>query len=411
MDSRFVKKMLVCTFPNCYYANMTIINRILQKQLEASIKQFPVVTVTGPRQSGKTTLLRETFSDYTYVNLENLDQRAAAAEDPRSFLHYHKANGLIIDEAQHVPELFSYLQQIVDENRQMGQYILTGSQNFLLLEKISQSLAGRVAVHHLLPFEFTELQADSELQQHLDQLMFTGLYPAIYDRSIPAEKYFPSYLQTYIERDVRSLTKVGDLNTFRRFLQLCAGRTGQLLNFANMANELSIDAKTVKAWLSILEASFIVFLLPPYYKNFNKRIVKHPKLYFYDTGVICSLLGLTDFTQLATHYLRGALFENLIISEYVKGAHHRGRPPGCYFWRDNSGNEVDLLIDRGGELTAVEIKSGATVRDDFFKNLVRFRKYSGTAVENCYLVHGGDTAMPRKNANVLPWRTFTSAFH
>lgn len=386
---------------------MRIIKRTLQKQLQTSAKQFPIITVTGPRQSGKTTLLRGMFPDYTYVNLENLDQRAAAVEDPKAFLNYYGAGGVIIDEAQHVPELFSYLQQIVDENKKMGQYILTGSQNFLLLEKISQSLAGRVAVHHLLPFEMEELSAGVTDQQTLDQVLFTGLYPAIYDRQIPAENYFPSYLQTYIERDVRSLKRIGDLNTFRRFLQLCAGRTGQLLNFASIANELGVDAKTVRSWISILEASFIVFLLPPYFKNFNKRIVKHPKLYFYDTGIVCSLLGLTDSAQLITHYLRGSLFENLIIAEYVKRRHHEGRPPGCYFWRDKSGNEVDLLVDDKGKLTAIEIKSGTTIRDDFFKNLIRFQKFSGISQEDSCLVYGGETDMPRKNAQVRGWKNFS----
>ncbi len=385
---------------------MRIIKRTLQKQLQASAKQFPVITVTGPRQSGKTTLLRDMFPDYTYVNLENLDQRAAAVEDPKAFLNYYGTGGVIIDEAQHVPELFSYLQQIVDENKKMGQYILTGSQDFLLLEKISQSLAGRVAVHHLLPFEMGEILTDAARQQTLDQILFTGLYPAIYDREIPAENYFPSYLQTYIERDVRSLKRIGDLNVFRRFLQLCAGRTGQLLNLASLANELGIDAKTVRAWLSILEASFIVFLLPPYFKNYNKRIVKHPKLYFYDTGIVCSLLGLTDSVQLKTHYLRGSLFENLIITEYIKKKHHEGRPPGCYFWRDNSGNETDLLIEDKGKLTALEIKSGTTIRDDFFKNLIRFQKFSGIAQEDCCLVYGGETTVPRKKVKVCGWKTF-----
>ncbi len=387
-----------------------MISRTLQRHLYSTAKLFPVVTVTGPRQSGKTTLVRATFPSHSYVNLENLDDRAAAVEDPRSFLQYHGTKGVIIDEAQKVPELFSYLQQIVDESDRMGAYILTGSQNFLLLKNISQSLAGRVAVSYLLPFCLYELKEDNSQHpgnsRELDELLFTGFYPPIYDRAIPPEKYFPSYLQTYVERDVRSLKNIGNLNLFRRFLQLCAGRTGQMVNLAAIGNELGIDAKTVRSWLSVLEASFIIFFLPPYFRNFNKRVVKHPKLYFYDTGVVCSLLGLTDSSQIANHYMRGALFENLIISEYCKTQYHNGVIPNAYFWRDNTGNEVDLLIDQGGVLTAVEIKSGATINSHFFSNLIKFRKYSGISSENCYLVYGGEKDMPRKNGYVLSWKSF-----
>ena len=381
-----------------------MISRILQTHINNMAKVFPVVAVTGPRQSGKTTLVKATFPDYAYVNLENLDDRSSAVEDPRLFLKYHGRQGVIIDEAQKVPELFSYLQQIADETEKMGNYIITGSQNFLLMEKVSQSLAGRVSINNLLPFSINEFSEETILNKDLDLILYTGMYPAIYDRKILPENYYPSYLQTYLERDVRSLKNIANLNLFQRFLQLCAGRTGQLLNLSNIGNELGIDGKTVRSWLSILEASFIIFLLPPYFNNFKKRIIKHPKLYFYDTGLVCSLLGLKSSEQLVNHYLRGALFENFVIGEYLKMKRHQGLNPNIYFWQDNSGNEVDMLIDDGGSLSAVEIKSGATINQDFFRNLIKFQKFSGTTAENSYLVYGGERSMPRKNGQVLSWR-------
>lgn len=365
---------------------------------------FPVVAVTGPRQSGKTTLVRATFPTYSYVNLENPDDRQAAIEDPRMFLRYRGQNGTIIDEMQKAPELFSYLQQISDETKKMGNYILTGSQNFLLMEKVTQSLAGRVSVNNLLPFSLIELPQNTIINNDINQLLYTGMYPAIYDRKIPPENYYPSYLQTYLERDVRSLKNISNLNVFQRFLQLCAGRAGQLLNLSNIGNELGIDGKTVRSWLSVLEAGFIIFFLQPYFRNFKKRIIKRPKLYFYDTGLLCSLLGLNNPAQLMSHYLRGALFENFIIGEYLKIKRHQGATPNIYFWQDNSGNEVDLLIDNGGRLTAVEIKSGMTINQDFFKNLLKFKKFSGITSKDCYLIYGGEQSMPRQNAQVLSWR-------
>jgi len=381
-----------------------MITRTLQKHIVKMAEIFPVVAVTGPRQSGKTTLVRATFPTYSYVNLENPDDRQAAIEDPRMFLRYHGQKGTIIDEMQKVPELFSYLQQISDETKKMGNYILTGSQNFLLMEKVTQSLAGRVSVNNLLPFSLIELPQNTIINNDINQLLYTGMYPAIYDRKISPENYYPSYLQTYLERDVRSLKNISNLNVFQRFLQLCAGRAGQLLNLSNIGNELGIDGKTVRSWLSVLEASFIIFFLQPYFRNFKKRIIKRPKLYFYDTGLLCSLLGLNNPAQLTNHYLRGAIFENFIIGEYLKIKRHQGTNPNIYFWQDNSGNEVDLLIDNGGRLTAVEIKSGTTINQDFFKNLLKFRKFSGITSKDCYLIYGGEQSMPRQNAQVLSWR-------
>lgn len=381
-----------------------MITRTLQTHINKMSEVFPIVAVTGPRQSGKTTLVKANFPGYDYINLENPDDRRVALEDPRMFLKYHGRQGVIIDEAQKVPELFSYLQQIADETEKMGNYIITGSQNFLLMEKVTQSLAGRVSINNLLPFSLNEFPKKTTIDKDLNLILYTGMYPAIYDRKILPENYYPSYLQTYLERDVRSLKNIANLNLFQRFLQLCAGRTGQLLNLSNIGNELGIDAKTVRSWLSVLEASFIIFFLPPYFKNFKKRIVKHPKLYFYDTGLACSLLGLKSSEQLINHYLRGALFENFIIGEYIKMKRHQGVTPNVYFWQDNTGNEVDMLIDDGGRLEAVEIKSGTTINHDFFKNLIKFQKYSGTTAKNSYLVYGGEQSMPRKNGQVLSWR-------
>ena len=289
----------------------------------------------------------------------------------------------------------------------MGCYIITGSQNFLLMEKVTQSLAGRVSINNLLPLSLLELPPNTKINQDLNLILYTGMYPAIYDRKILPENYYPSYLQTYLERDVRSLKNITNLNLFQRFLQLCAGHTGQLLNLSKIGNELGIDAKTVRSWLSVLEAGFIIFFLQPYFRNFKKRIVKHPKLYFYDTGLVCSLLGLTKSTQLTNHYLRGALFENFIIGEYIKMKRHHGISPKVYFWRDNTGNEIDMLIDDGDKLIAVEIKSGTTINQDFFKNLIKFRKCSGTTTENCYLIYGGEKSSPRQNGQVLSWENLS----
>ena len=325
-----------------------IIHRVLGEKIAAATGSFPVISLMGPRQSGKTTLIRTLFPDYAYRNLENLDDRMAAEEDPRRFLKPHAASGLIVDEAQKVPSLFSYLQGIVDESGKMGKFILTGSQNFLLLENITQSLAGRVALFNLMPLGIDELEIAELMPNDADQLIFTGGYPVLYDRSVGPPDYFPAYIQTYIERDVRSIKNIGDLSTFQRFVKLCAGRTGQLLNLSNLGSELGINYKTVRSWISVLEASFIVFLLQPHHRNFNKRIVKQPKLYFYDTGLLCALLDIQSPEQVSTHYLRGHLFENLVIAEYVKHRLHLGMRSNAFFWRNSTGHEIDLLIETGG---------------------------------------------------------------
>jgi predicted AAA+ superfamily ATPase len=367
-------------------------------------KAFPVVSLTGPRQSGKTTLVRALFPRYAYVNFENLNDRAAVEEDPLGFLKAYAKKGVVIDEAQKLPELFSYLQVVVDESGEMGKFILTGSQNFLLLEKITQSLAGRVAVLHLMPFTINELDKSGLLEDEVDRLLFTGAYPVLYDRQVAAPDYYPSYIQTYIERDVRSIKNVGDLTAFQRFVRLCAGRTGQLLNLSGLGDELGINYKTVSSWISILEASFIVFLLKPHYKNFNKRIVKQPKLYFFDTGVLCSLLDIQTPDQLRSHYLRGNIFETFVVAEYIKQRFHAGARSNAYFWRDNTGHEIDLLIEEGNTFRAVEMKSGETLHADLFKGLDFFRKISGLPSDNCFLIYGGAKNYVRESGRVVGWK-------
>ena len=381
-----------------------MIPRVLGDKLRSLAEVFPVLSVTGPRQSGKTTLVRSIFPHYAYVNLENLDDRFAAEEDPVRFLRAHAQTGVIIDETQKVPALFSYLQGMVDESGAMGRYVLTGSQNFLLLENITQSLAGRVAISHLMPFGIPELEAAGRLPENLDDLLLTGMYPVLYDRNVSPTDYFPSYIQTYIERDVRSITNVGNLSTFQRFVKLCAGRVGQLLNLSGMGTELGINYKTVRSWISILEASFIVFLLIPHHRNFNKRVVKQPKLYFYDTGLLCALLDIQSASQLSTHYLRGQIFESMVVAEYLKLRFHMGRRSNAYFWRDNAGHEIDLLLEEGTDLRAVEIKSGETLHGEFFRGLAYFKRISEQPDDHFFLVYGGTGRQSRKHGQVIGWR-------
>lgn len=385
-----------------------MIPRSLGEKIRALVKVFPVISLTGPRQSGKTTIVRALFPEYAYTNLENIDEREAAEEDPVRFLRMYARTGLIIAEAQKVPALFSYLQGIVDESGQMGKFILTGSQNFLLLEKITQSLAGRTAICHLMPFGLPELDGAGLLPDNLDRCMFNGGYPVLYDRKVNPTDYFPAYIQTYIDRDVRSIKNIGDLSTFRRFVKLCAGRVGQLLNLSSLGNELGINYKTVRSWLSILEASFVIFLLAPHHKNFNKRLVKQPKIYFYDTGLLCSLLEIRSEKQLVSHYLRGSIFESLVVSEYTKLRYHHGLQSNAFFWRNSTGHEIDLLIEDGEQVKAVEIKSGETLNSDLFKGLKYYKKLSGEPDDSFILIYGGEKELTRRDGNAIGWKSIAS---
>jgi predicted AAA+ superfamily ATPase len=383
-----------------------MIRRTLAEHIRTLSKKFPIISVTGPRQSGKTTLLKKSFPDYTYVSLENPDILDFALSDPNGFLlRYPKK--CIFDEIQRAPALFSYLQQIVDDGNEPGMFLISGSQNFLLAERISQSLAGRVAVLNLMPFSFEELSRYDNAPASLDALLFSGCYPRIFDAHIDPADYYPNYLVTYIERDVRLIKNISDLTTFQRFLKLCAGRAGGILNLNGLGNDCGISHNTARAWLSILEASYILFLLPPYHKNFNKRLIKSPKLYFYDTGVACSLLGIRHEKELGAHNMRGQLFENFVITEFLKYRYHRGRRPDLYFWRDKTGNEVDCIIESGRDIMPVEIKAGRTISDDFFKGLRYFNALRNR--QEGYVVYGGTDSQPRTGATVVGWKECTRA--
>lgn len=395
-----------------------MIRRTLATKLRQVARQFPVVTVTGPRQSGKTTLVRDTFKDYAYVSLELPDQRAFALEDPRGFLAQFDGP-VVLDEIQRAPALFSYLQVLADERKRPGRFILTGSQNFLLLERVSQSLAGRCAVLHLLPFSLAELSNRQPMaldrlgrelprsarppRRGLAEWLFTGFYPRIHDKHLSPRDWLGSYYQTYLERDVRNVLKVGDLETFGRFVQLCAGRNGQLLNLSMLASDCGVTHTTAKRWLAVLEASFIVRLLRPYHRNFGKRLIKSPKLYFLDTGLLCFLLRIQKPRDLLQHPLRGPVFESFVFAELAKNFVHRGESPALYFWRDAGGRELDFLVELGREVVPIEVKSAQTVAADFFDTLASWRALSRHPHGPAALVYGGDRLFRRRQVAVYPW--------
>ena len=364
---------------------------------------YPVLAITGPRQAGKTTLAQSTFPDKPYVSLEDPDTRAFAQDDPRGFLA-RLPDGAILDEVQRCPPLFSYLQTRVDANRRMAEFVLTGSQQFGLLSTITQTLAGRVGLVQLLPFSMGELGSGPLPVPSLDELLWSGLYPPIHDRQLAPERWFANYVMTYVERDVRQLIEVKNLSLFQRFLKMCAARCGQLLNMTSLANDCGVTHKTISAWLSVLEAGYLIFLLQPHHKNFGKRLVKTPKLYFHDTGLAAYLMGIQDANHLSIHPARGALFENLVINELLKQRFNQGLPSNLYFWRNNTGDEVDLLIEQGDFLMPVEIKSGQTFNADFLTGLAKWVRYAGPTALPAQLIYGGDDNMTRQGVQVRSWR-------
>ncbi len=366
---------------------------------------FPVLAITGPRQSGKTTLARAQFADKPYVSLEDPIERAFANEDPRGFLARF-THGAVFDEAQRWPDLFSYLQGMVDADRRPGRFILTGSQQFGLLAGVTQSLAGRVGMTRLLPLAVTEIPAVTEPERSLDSLILKGGYPALHTQPVEPTDWFASYIATYVERDVRQVLNIQNLSTFQRFLRLCAGRTGQLLNVSALASEAGITANTARSWLSVLESSDLIHLLPPYFRNFGKRLVKTPKLYFLDTGLACWLLGIRSEDVLSLHPMRGALFENWVIGEFIKARYNRGLPANLYFWRDNNGLEADLIFEQGGKLQMVEIKSGQTITSDTIRAGQRAVRMAEDEALMPWLIYGGDESCERSGVRIYGWRGF-----
>lgn len=382
-----------------------MIPRDIQIELARCQREYPVLCITGPRQSGKTTLARSFFSELSYVSFEEPLTRDVFLEDPKGFLHRYR-EGAIFDEAQHVPDLFSYLQVMVDENPEAGRFVITGSQHFGLTQRISQSLAGRTAILELLPFSAKELTRGGWMSGDLDVVMWAGAYPPVHDRGLRPDRWYANYLATYIQRDVRQISQIHNLDIFTRFMRLCAGNSGQLLNMGRIGAECGVDSKTIGRWVTIVQASYIVKLVPPYYRNFRKRVVKTPKLFFYDTGLACYLLGIRTHEQLSVHPLRGALIETWAFSELNKEMLNQGEQPDIYFWRTHGGREVDFVFESGGQVQAVEVKAGMSVPLKAVRCLEKaISEWEGLDVTP-WIVYGGEENMKVRACEVVSWKRF-----
>jgi predicted AAA+ superfamily ATPase len=386
-----------------------MIERVIVEFVGIYKKAFPVLAVTGARQCGKTTLLKKYFSDYAYYNLEDIETRRLFESAPESFINF-KNSRVIIDEVQRLPELLPLIQAVVDVQKKMGSYIVSGSDNLLLSAKISQSLAGRAAYIALPTLTNAELDSTKFQKMKLRDKIFTGCYPAIYDRRLKPAMYYNEYISTYIERDVRQIKNISNLNLFREFIRLLAGRIGQPFNASSLSNDVGVNAKTVKEWLSVLEASYIIFLLPPYFRNIGKQVTKMPKIYFYDTGLLCRLLGLSDAKELETHYLIGSIFENFVIADIQKEMMNRKSTDLLYFFREKNGNEVDLLIKRGTSFIPIEIKKAGTFSSDFLKGLNYWKRItddsSDAAVKNKtpIIIYTGESEIAGGSFKLIGWR-------
>ena len=374
--------------------------RTIQPALDSLAAKYPVVTVTGPRQSGKTTLCRMAYPDRKYVNLEAPDERQFAIDDPRGFLA-ECSSGAVLDEIQRVPDLVSYLQQVIDEDPAPGRFILTGSQQFNIREALSQSLAGRTGLLTLMPFDWQEIQSFQSVSQ-TDRLILHGFYPRLHHMGISPTQAMADYFETYVQRDVRQIVQIRNAEAFERFVRLCAGRIGQLLNLNSLGNDAGVSHTTAREWISILEASYIIFQLPPWHASISKRLVKTPKLYFWDVGLASYLLGLQEEKQVSRDPLRGSLFENMVVAELFKQCYHQGKRPRFYFCRDSTGNEVDVVIERGHDLALIEIKAGQTVNRAYFQGLDRFKNVLGERIKGGLVVYGGGKAQRRSAWEVWP---------